>query len=112
MESNVFSLKFNKEAELNFKVFAQLVMKSEVEKATRMLRDLLEVGYDEASELTGKVFENYNDNPNSLMEMMQVRELLNTGKNNDALVIVQKLFGASGLVSVNILEKMKAQLQN
>lgn len=111
-ETNIFSIQSKMNEEKNFKVFAQYVVKADVEHAIRVLRDLLDIEYDESAKLTQHIFENYNENPNSLMELMNVREKIILGKNNEALLIVQKVFGVSGPESVNILDMIRSHINS
>jgi len=110
--SNIFSIASKMQEEKNFKVFAQLVVKGDVEHAIRILRDILEIDYEESEKIIQFVFDKYNENPNSLMSLMQVREKLSSGKNNEALLVIQTVFGVSGPLSIKFLEKMKSQMNS
>lgn len=106
-ESNVISLNSQRQnKELNFKVFAQHILKSDIEGSTRVLRDLLHLDYATSEKIAEYVSANFEQDPQNLMKLMKLRELLITGNQNDILEFIQEVFGVTGHVSIYIMTKI------
>jgi hypothetical protein len=106
-ESNVISLNRHKQdKEINFKVFAQYIMKTDIESATRVLRDLLQLDYVTSEKVSTFVSSNFEKDPQNLMKLMGLRNLLINGNQNDILAFIQEVFGVTGHVSIYIMMKL------
>jgi hypothetical protein len=92
--------------ELNFQDFGKAVMEKDLLIATRVLRDIFKIHYKAAEASASFVIEQSKHKPNVLMEIINIRYLIQDDKKNDALLKVQEIFNLSGLDSVKAYEGM------
>jgi hypothetical protein len=94
--------------EVNFKVFAQWVALGDLQKASRCLRTLFNVEMEVAEKSCQHFSKLYLENPGGVIaETMQVRQCLLQGEQNQAMALIQKVFGLSGFELIRALEAIK-----
>jgi hypothetical protein len=99
--------KLEDESEPNFLDFAGHVSKGDILKATRCLRDILQISYPSAERAVDNYMEEVNKDPNYIKKTMQIRLMITEGNNNDALLMVQEVFKLSGAESIKALDSIK-----
>jgi hypothetical protein len=112
MADNSGVLSFKKTGEVNFKEFGMAVAQDDIKRATRILRDLLNLEFIQAEKATLHFKEKFDTEPNLLMKTMQIRTHIELGQQNDALVIIQDIFNLSGFESINALESIKKVIKD
>jgi len=104
---------FNSSVEkVNFKIFAQFVSGGDIEAAAFALRDIL--GLELKSALKSAEFfeDQLHTNPNLISKMMQIRDHIENGKNNDSLALLQGVFNISVIESIKAFESIKKSVDN
>lgn len=101
-------LNFNqKESDVNFKEFAQAVAKNDMTFATRALRDLLGLSFEQA-EISTEHFKNLLQTDEGLfMKTMELRAFLANNQHNDTLTRLQELFALNGTDLMQAFNKIK-----
>lgn len=108
--SKVLSFK-KPEKEVNFKEFGRNVAEGNLEEAVKVLRDILKCDLEQAEKITANFKSKFDESPYVIMQTMQIRTLLEAGRNNDALATIQEVFGVSGAESMQLLHAMNEALQ-
>ena len=107
-KSKVLKFPGGKEQEVNFKIFAQLVASGDLEKASACLETLLGASKEIANRACVHFSELFVEDANAaISQTMEIRTCLAEGRQNDALIVIQKVFGVSGLDLINALEAIK-----
>ncbi len=109
-ESDV--LTFKKLGDINFKEFGMAIAQDDIKKATRILRDLLNLEFEQAQKSTNHFRDKFKIEPNLIMRTMQIKTHIEVGQQNDALVIIQDIFNLSGFDSINALEGIKKMIRD
>ena len=106
-KSKVIPFRGKKPEDINFKVFAQLVAAGELPKASTCLRDIFGFDLTTAEKACLHFSKRYVEDENVIFQTMEIRSRLMEGKQNEALLLIQKIFGISGLDSIKALEAAK-----
>lgn len=95
-----------KEEEINFKVFNIHIMNKEYDKATRVLRTLIDIDYELAEQMTNHYSSKMKEGPQVAIKLMSLKPLLENKQTNEALMIIQDVFNVYGLNAIKLLDKI------
>lgn len=110
--SNILSFKKASKNEVNFKSFGQLIAQGDVTAAARILRDLLGLDFDKAQK-SAEFFKNeLHKDSNIILKTMSIRAKIELGQKNDALLLIQEVFGLDGIQSIGALSKITEKLES
>lgn len=109
--SNVISFKKPTVEGTNFKIFAQYIVAKDMTKASRALRDILNLSYERAEEATVHFNEVFKENQGAFLLTMDIKNKIIQGHNNEALMLIYKLFGLQSIDGLLALEAMREIIQ-
>lgn len=90
-----------------FRAFAMAIQAGDTVEAGSILAKLLDVS-DAAGALAASYFNSKLEfEPDLFSEVMQIRKEILEGRNNDALLLIEKCFKLSGLEGLHALESMR-----
>ncbi|MGB0455204.1 MAG: hypothetical protein ACPGJV_15965 [Bacteriovoracaceae bacterium] len=88
-------------------MFGRNVVEGKLDEAAKVLVGLIGCSSEEAEQITSHYRKKFEESPNIIMQTMLIKSSIESGKNNEASMTIQNLFGASGLGALKILEAMK-----
>lgn len=104
-------LNFKKPAkEINFKVFGRSIAENNLEEAAKVLRDMFGCDLEKAVQMTDFFHRGFLSSPSIIMKTMQIRTLVERGSHNDAIVVINEVFGVEGPDALMVLEAMRKQV--
>lgn len=109
--SKVLSFKKSEE-EVNFKIFGMMVASGNIEKAARVLRDILKCNLENAQQITAHYKSKFDESPNIIMQTMQIKTFIEQNDQNNALMSIQQIFGVPIPEAIRIFSVMKELIDN
>ena len=106
-DSKIVKLQDSPQKMTNFKEFGMYIMANDLTAASRCLRDILQVPLATAEKSANHFHQLYQSNSEVLMKTMGIRQKIEEGANNDALMLIQEIFGLEGFESINAFEAMR-----